>query len=432
MSAAVNSSWPSNSNVLTPENLKRHRELVQILGIHDNAPGQYTTSYPSLHTLTLGPGDPATSELLPGGDPTGLVEINPSLVLINISRLDHYLLASFWRAIGNLPHLETFQIYDTVIDNEEDTNTFFRSCQSLVNLRLTDTSFTVKDDIINQLIFIRLRSLELDLVQNMDEMMQLDLIRQCPNLEELAWFIEYHAQALELFAKDVSRGLWPMLENLSFAFYIPDEDLGDILKAIRRITKLDMSRNDFGPVSFQALYRHFSTLTMLSLWACSAVTSNMLSEVLCSCPNLEEMKGNDIFAKDIIEGGPWVCLSMRVLEVCFVFRRADQNLQHMIFERLSRLERLEKLCIGGYSFPRRKMFQALDLRLESGFGMLEKLKNMKHLNCHYTTQSVNEKEIRWILANWKRLEIISGSLNQDSSVNALHLKLLHAQGITTN
>ncbi|KAF9170893.1 hypothetical protein BGX21_008325 [Mortierella sp. AD011] len=155
---------------LMPENLKRHSEHIQILGIHDNIPGQFTATYPKLHALTLGPGNPPENKSFPGGDLTDLIELNPSLVLINISSLDHYLQAPFWNAVADLPHLETIQIRDATINNEDDAKAFWLSCQNMENLCLTYISFIVRDDIITQLNLTKMRSLELDFVKDMDDM----------------------------------------------------------------------------------------------------------------------------------------------------------------------------------------------------------------------------------------------------------------------
>ncbi|KAF9425910.1 hypothetical protein BGZ76_003024 [Entomortierella beljakovae] len=414
----------------TPRILKKYRLLIQELGIHDNRPGRYASSYKNLRNLDLGPGNPANHAFVSEGDPTQIITANSSIESLNINRLDHYLLAPFWNSIANLPYLNTLMMRDSVISSELDSTAFWQSCQNLESLCLTYTALSLNHDVLLQLSFQRMKSLEFDLIQSINDETQLGLIRQCPNLESLSWYVRDHKHAIGTFAKDVSQGFWPNMETISLAYDIDDEYLTEIIGSMRRITTLNMSRNDFGESSFKALRVHFSTLTKISLWACPEVTSSMLQEILCSCPLLEDLKGNTILARDIVGGGAWVCHSMRALEICFSFNKNEQDFQPKVFERLSQFNLLEKFSIGGMIFWRKKLpLEALDLRLESGLGKLVHLKNLKSVNCYNTTQAMKETDILWMVENWKNLSKLSGELNQDQKTKSSLHALLRSHGV---
>lgn len=99
----------------------------------------------------------------------------------------------------------------------------------------------------------------------------------------------------------------------------------------------------------RALSIHFSTLVKVDLggyW-----NSYPPLDVLCLCPRLEVLKVLDVVADDIAEQGPWVCQQLREL----TYFRFYQDLEQLVFERLSKLPQLEQLTIG-YPFPERTRF----------------------------------------------------------------------------
>ncbi|KAI8605593.1 hypothetical protein EDD21DRAFT_349883 [Dissophora ornata] len=98
---------------------------------------------------------------------------------------------------------------------------------------------------------------------------------------------------------------------------------------------------------------------------------------MCSCSALKKVIGGGVLAKDVVEGKPWVCLSLKCLSICFMFSDKEQHLQPLIFERLAKLTRLEHLCSGavGRSFQK-KYPVPLQLRLQSGLNILSGLWRM--------------------------------------------------------
>ncbi|KAG0016307.1 hypothetical protein BGZ80_009309 [Entomortierella chlamydospora] len=420
----------------SPENLRRHCDLVHTLSILDSQPGRYAVTYPKLQALTLGSRTLRMEDITPEGNPTHMIELNSSLNSLDLRRLNGYLLADFWRAVSELRDLKSLRVRRTILNDKIDSDEFWNSCLNLECLRLTRTWIARSHGTLDTLIlptFPRLRMLELDLVNRIGNEQQLELIRQSPQLEELVWNIIPKDTVLDFFADDITQGLWPKLERLSLGYSNPDAESGRIIDGVRCLTKLDMSCTGFGPLCFQALRRHFDTLTELYLRESSGATSEMLREIMCSCPHLEEFQAGIIIAKDLIEDRPWVCLSMKSLEVCFSVSKQNQDLQAKIFERLSKLYQLERLCVGGWaSWRKRTAEEALDLRLGKGLGLLRNLRKMRQVNVHNTTQLLEENDVRWMIANWKNLEELRGPLNQDSAINYNLMNILQQHGIQTN
>ncbi|KAF9175403.1 hypothetical protein BGX20_005889 [Mortierella sp. AD010] len=418
----------------SPENLQRHCDLVHTLSILDSQPGRYAVTYPNLQALTLASRVLGMDDITPEGNPTHMIELNPSLNSLDLRRLNGYLLADFWRAVSGLQDLKSLHVRDAIMHDMTDLDEFWNSCLNLECLRFTRTWTARIHGALDTLAlptFPRLRTLELDRVNRVDNEQQLELIRRSPQLEELVWRIMPKGIILDLFADDITQGLWPKLERLSLGYNNPDAESSRVIDGVRCLTKLDMSGTGFGSLCFQALRRHFDTLTELYIRECSSATSDMLREILCSCPHLEDFQAGVIIAKDVIEDRPWVCLSLKSLEVCFSVDKQEQDLQVKIFERLSKLYQLERLSVGGYASWRDKNV-ALDLRLGKGLGLLGNLREMRRVNVQYTTQLLDENDLRWMIANWKNLEEIRGSLNQGSGIYYKLMKILRQHGIQTD
>ncbi|KAF9109957.1 hypothetical protein BGX27_006954 [Mortierella sp. AM989] len=437
------------------DNLIQHCNLVQELHICDMFPGRYRATYPKLNTLALTKPDPSPWNTLAltvteatdqdnhanegcktEGDPTELIAVNPSLIRLTISKLSEYLLAPFWVAVSELPHLKILNLHDARMEGKENLEAFWTACRNLESLCISGTwlaadDFTFEDD----LVFRRLQVLELQLYMDMDKMDQLDMIRRCPYLEELIWCAAKNAHVLELFALDAARGLWPRLERLKLESDVPDAVTALVIDGIPRLSKLDTNDPDLGPIFFQSLGHHSKTIVSLNLGRCGIRASSMLQEMLCSFPHLEEFTSSSIYAKDIVDGQLWVCLSLKVLQVAIIFESAHQDLQPVVFDRLSRLICLETLRIGTSVAGRRFYFgRTLDLRLSSGLGALAKLTNLKHLSANSTTQKLGEEDLRWMVASWRKLEsvegAISGRANGADLVRILkehHISLLRSQ-----
>ncbi|KAF9100503.1 hypothetical protein BGX27_000364, partial [Mortierella sp. AM989] len=324
-------------------------------------------------------------------DPVDIVDRNPSLVNLSIVRLKGYFHAPFWEAVSRLRHLTTLRLqYVNIVP----TDAFWAACRNLEQLHMISTTFVVDNHFcVPEQSFPRMQSLSISNVRFFKHMEELKMIRQCQQLKDLVWRSRCSSQGVQEFIQGLVQGLWPNLESFDPGFNIPDQSVNQILCGMKRITKLYLTRTKFGPIVFQTLRHHFNTLVVFDHRGGSGPTSEMLREIMCSCPNLSELRGDYIVANEVVQDNPWVCSSLKFLQVCFRFEGSKPNIQQMIFVRLSGLTQLEEFQFGGWSAGPTLGFQeGLDLRLESGMGLLTSLKNIKLLNFYATTQIFGEDD----------------------------------------
>ncbi|KAF9079053.1 hypothetical protein BGX27_007160, partial [Mortierella sp. AM989] len=69
--------------------------------------------------------------------------------------------------------------------------------------------------------------------------------------------------------------------------------------------------------AFVELGRHFESLEEVDLGLTESVDSHMVQDILESCPKLLTFRGPTINASDIVNGGPWVCRSLRSMKLLF-------------------------------------------------------------------------------------------------------------------
>ncbi|KAG0003051.1 hypothetical protein BGZ80_005863 [Entomortierella chlamydospora] len=369
-----------------------------------------------------------------GNDPAELVALNLSLLHITLVRLDGSLFSALWKAISQLPQLKTLRLLNVSIGSEAvDAEALWEACANAEKLYVLGSAFAAINGIAAHLISHRVRFLQIRAIKSEAEgsdnnLKQLELIRRCPKLEELVWHMDS-----EIFVEDIAQGRWPMLERLSFGYNMADEQLEPIINRIPVIVKLDMSSTGLGPLSFQSLIgRHCSMIQELSLQNCSHVTSAIIQELLCSCPSLRVLRGDEIIAKDIVNGRPWACLSIKVLHVYISFAAKEQDLQHKVFECLSRLSRLQDFSIRDPRVSSINMCQnSLDFRLKSGLGVLENLRDLRRIDWQHTLQTFEEDDIRWMLRNWKQLEYAYGCMGDIVNRHAHIIRMLQLRGVQT-
>ncbi|KAF8983698.1 hypothetical protein BGZ46_009746 [Entomortierella lignicola] len=362
-----------------------------------------------------------------------LIKANPSLVEVSLcieTRINDKILGlPLWQAISNLSHLRKLRVYGLEIQDNE-MNAF---CGTLSKLREAYIAHTVLPKnctrLNNNLIFPQMQKIKLYGYETYDEYIkQLRIICKCVHLEELTWKVKLENEVLEEFASNIEQGLWPYLERLDFKFSKLNDHSHRILDGLWQITRLNMGYTQFGPLCFQALKRHFNTLTVIDFHNNTDVTSPMIAEILYSCPALQSFYGETVLVKDIKNFSPWICYSIVCLGVQFVFEESEQDLQPIVFKQLSALTELSYLDIGqdGCKRPTPTYQDRLDLRLVSGLGLLSNCKNIKEISTYNTTQSMGEDDVLWMISNWKRLGPIFGDMNQDRGINR-HLKSIVAK-----
>ncbi|KAF9178008.1 hypothetical protein BGZ51_008182 [Haplosporangium sp. Z 767] len=432
----------------SPSALERNCYLVKNLKIIKLPSQEYAVlNYPNLRTLNIMDWISTSDSLDPPICNRESSVVMDSLTRLTLSDIKIKDSDRFWRAIARLPslkHLETNWMTLSL--------PFWEACSKVEVLHL----FFVKvleypqDD---RMTFPRIKklALSLDPASGSSVSEQLSLMSRCPLLESLIWCPKNHRSTPppHVFEKQVSAGQWLRLEELFLHFpSFSDRNIAFILGAMSRVIVFGNTQTDFGQLSFKALRHHFSTLRELDLYASDGATSEMFAEVLASCPGLQKLLGNVVYAKDLVQSPPWVCLSLRTFGLTIRLDLVDtvtitetglasgsrpmtissDELQRLVFGRLAGLTQLEVLNMSDRELPFEQM--ALSLHLENGLELLGNLKDLREIHFMGTEQFMEEEDVEWMLEHWRKLEFVNGYLNADVQIEEDVLSdLLRSRGV---
>ena len=203
-------------------------------------------------------------------------------------------------------------------------------------------------------------------------------------LETLEWKAPHFRVRISVH-RPIQEDRWDVIWRLETTFYRGtifedwDPKWAALIDAIGHsfgsITQFVHSHGKFGPQSHKALSFHFNTLVRLQINGSNPDISAVTRAVLCSCPKLEYLLSGNIFARDVVQDEPWVCQSLRVLMGGFRVGETEQDLQPLIFERLSSLTRLTVLNMNLFSKDPCDE-GVLNFRLDCGLGQLATLKKL--------------------------------------------------------
>ncbi|KAG0002308.1 hypothetical protein BGZ79_003220 [Entomortierella chlamydospora] len=427
----------SNDTSIRPstEDIQRYRKWVNYLWIGTLPPGQYAFHYPNLRTLFLRQVE-GRSVNKPELCPQQLIRFNATtLTSLELHGQNEYYTSKFWNAVGELPNLKSLYLEGSTIRKDQSSD-FWRACLNLESLRLSSTSISLVDDFGSlNLTFPKLYRLSIIFVGGQIGWEQLELIKRCPRLEELRWKLGEWYSSAELqgaFTRLAIGKAWPRLKRLGLSdgcIRVKDEVLADILDALPRVTMLEVGFTRFGVLGFQVLRRHFGIISILDVTECPAFSRAMFKEVLYSCPCLEEFSGGGILVRDIAESGPWVCLRLQRLHIQFAADPMDTNLNEKVFEKLSRLVRLEELSIG---IDHLRGTKYLDFRVANGLGALSSLTRLRSFRIQGLTRKFGECDLIWMLTHWWNLNRFEGlPIQIESGVRDKMVKLLKSHGLST-
>ena len=272
---------------------------------------------------------------------------------------------------------------------------------------------------------------------------------------------------------------------------VSDQQLAILLdRAGDTMKRLALGNVRVGDATFRSIKRFFDNVVDLDLRLCSNVTSDMIQQVLASCPGLKSVAADSIHASDIVDGDPWVCLG---LESWIIFidlsavsassrpsssssssdsrsqgsgrqqqqahnRRQGQKsklkaydrsarnkesqqddelqqlLQLCVFERLSTLTLLEHLDLDRhYPLTGRaalKAVETLDWRLRKG---LDKIVTLTRLTTvclsSYQTMNMSKSAAVWMIEHWLQLEVVRGRLGERRGDHKELARLFQRNGI---
>ncbi|KAF8981777.1 hypothetical protein BGZ46_002299 [Entomortierella lignicola] len=427
----------SSSKKNPQKNMLGHKDLVNRLTCPTNPSEQhrFTFEFPNLKILEVLSklNETRRSYSNYSDSPTferyyiEMIKLNPTIVDLRLrfqSPKSHTV--ELWKAVSGLPHLEILHVERLKLDDEIEKKLFLDVCSKIkeVYLQVGGDFYRMSKDLA-KVSFQRMKLLKFQSINILGNEDHLNFIRQAHSLEELSWMGPGDA-----FASDIEKGRWPSLERLEIYHQGKDTVSKRIIDGIHKITSLNMSRSEFGPLAFQALQRHYSTLEKLDLEGCSDATGPLLLEVLALCPNLKFLSGCLVKARDVVESAPWACENLMHLKVCIEFEEIDQKLQPQVFKRLSALIHLRVLEVGDQAETERPSYQnRLNLQVKSGLYHLSALKGLRTIGVAFSNQEMEADDIRWLIKNLKKLQSINCRLNKGIEENKDLCRILRIHDI---
>ncbi|KAF9361600.1 hypothetical protein BGX34_007060 [Mortierella sp. NVP85] len=360
-----------------------------------------------------------------------------------------------WDLAGISPQLERFLISDLDLDRgscqrlleplrlknlelwkvdimPDAVQEIWEACKNLESLSMKSVNFQGNlPSIPTDAVFPRLRTLIMTNVKGLSQSQQLSMVLHCPRLESFDPSINAFAARM-VIDHPVQKDRWSQLDNLNSHCGQGDEEWASLFEKIgncfENVPHLHLFGSEIGPRSIKALGPYFSNLVDLRS---PSFKSSVILSVLCSGSKLEILHVRNVFASDIVKGGPWICQQLRDLKIGFRVQETERDLQPLIFERLSTLVRLTTLNMTINDYGE----ELLHFRSDCGLRQLASLQELRTVVfCHgYSVRRCQQLEmidVKWMIGNWKKLKGIYGSLNSDREVTAQLEDLLGNHGIS--
>jgi hypothetical protein len=415
-----------------PADIYRYRHLIRRLTMIGDLAGLDKYNYPNLQHLVVDytrcVKDPDRMIFLE------LTEMFPAVVSLDLKRVK--IETATWLKLWMQPRITTLKL--SGIDIKANVaSEFWRSCTKLEYLELRSVNIeggAIPDDVM----LIRLKRLVLRNVIGVDEAQQLRLIFQCPTLKDFQWIIEWDGQMEtgQVLTQAIPIERWPDLSKLEIIHHLNRTDMTAILNGIGNgrgcLTELTLDGCSFSVSSWELSF-HFGTLVKLNIKHCFNVPSIVIQDILCSCPVLEVLVARCVRVRDVVDGEPWVCNRLRELSICFKLEEKGKDLQHQVFERLSRLIHLESLTVCCSDDDHTKGY--VEFTLENGLQHLASLHRLKTLCFHGFNPELTLNEVAWFkLHHWlhKKLTIDGGPFSGDRDDNDYIMDLMYDMGILIN
>ena len=416
-----------------PDDMYRHCDLIHELTFIHVFNGFDKHRYPNLRKLTIDFRDPNKRSIVSDDSRESvsldLTEMFPLLVELNLMVV--VVTPITWMTLAAHNHIKALWLINIKVEAAE-VPMLWKACGNLEVLKMGSVTVQQSGNIQPDLVFHKLHTLHLIWVWGMHATAQMDLMLRCHGLENV--MCHSYSGDFEKQRTFINQPLhWPRLKELCFDFTIQDGEMTSILKGIGNgfggIVKLVVDGAPLKAQAFRALGLHFSTLVDLHLSGCQSTASPAIQDILCGCPKLESLAIASIFARDIVKGGPWVCQQLRRLFICIMVEESEEDLQPLVFERLSTLTRLQHLSMIPPPMDADGV-NVLEFRLDCGMGKLTSLQQLASLYFeaenlewpieYYGTPyypQLGMNEVAWMAEHWK-LHSIMGVLNSDQQIEA--------------
>ncbi|KAF9393817.1 hypothetical protein CPC16_001069 [Podila verticillata] len=342
-----------------------------------------------------------------------LVKQNRHLHTLQISDRCRSATLEFWSSLASCTSLRTVDIQSAHMDQEQFA-ALWNGCKSMQSLkchhiRVHSTTTTQQYPLEPHPTLQKLSFANFANVQ---------LLKLCSNLQAISWYNnEFDCDILlEELATLLQGGQLKQLDSISMS-HTKDQDLSRCLKAMRQIKKISSHNGDVGPLSFHAMSRHFGMLEHLYIPSDSTLPSEMILNILESCPQLTYLQATKVAATQVMKAKSWAALNLKALHLGITIDSDDQEVislqSRSVFERLSKLTHLTQLTIHGPYVIGNEDEQGLDLRLESGLDKLAAIKGLKYLDFDHTVQNMSGADVAWMAENWKDLGDVFGTCNSE-------------------
>ncbi|KAF9211780.1 hypothetical protein BGZ59_007617 [Podila verticillata] len=366
----------------------------------------------------------STSEL-----PRFLANNGRYLTHLTLERFPRWTMHEVWTSLAaSCTNLQTVELWNSALDTENQAS-LWRLCSNVQHLVLKNVFlFTNADSsAMATVAFSRLKSLDWVGVEGVS------LSFLCTEVFPSATALEFfryscHRQGrienshqIDHLCQGLPRGsFWKNVHSLRLDGIL-DTEFAAILRHLSvPLQSLHASCSGFGGLAMGVMRErgHFATVQGLQLTQ-TFVESQMVQEILESCPVLEELAAPQLYGRDVVSGRPWVCRWLKALSVQIVLDEEASRQQAQVFERLAGLVLLKDMHLR--SNFRSSAKPALDFRLERGLNLLRGLTKLTRLVLP-APQILGEEDVEWMVEHWINLREIVGTLNTTDAC----LEMLHA------
>lgn len=414
----------------------------------------YCIVYPNLNTLRVNPcglpsNDIADIEhgqiLLQNDDNSTLVRRNPTITHLYFNSKKFETTSGFWTTVFlTLKNPRRLDFHDFRVLQADSLDSFWRACTRFEEISVSGHGFA-NSSVLPTVSFSRLQRLTVDLRAHISKRTSaggnMEWFRMCPNLTKLHIFNNYTEFPIEAFAKALEQQTWTRLTDLALTGSAGSDDrLSLITRHLPPLEHFQHESTGFGPQSFAFLQqRLFGNVKTLDMQGCHGLLSRMILDVLTGCPLLEVFKAFSVSVSDLRSNPePWICLGLKHLEVFFVAeptRPIDDG--ELVFEQLSRLERLETLdlnlrhtwTLSWDIFSRMKRQGSIRWRLDSGLRHLSTLRRLRTLVIDSSFHDARMEDVQWMLGQWLALEKVTCSMSQDPATRKRFVNLFEQHNV---
>ncbi|KAF8927931.1 hypothetical protein BGZ58_010015 [Dissophora ornata] len=376
-------------------------------------------------------------------DVADMILRNPTLTHLSLERVavpDSIANSSvrLWRAVAELPHLESLRVSRQRIGSSiDEVYAFWDACARPKTLSLSLISYEyhrcptarrVRGSYMLTAISSRAfsQTQELSILQcRFSLFLQTLLIKKCQRLKTLKWMplsevygtrtplklvfssVLSERQQEQRLASSTSSELLPTDLDLSQTMDL-EEAYASVIRACSGmpVEELVVADLEFGTSSIGALEEHLPTLRHVDLGGCSGVTSPLVLHFLKSCPRLENFAAHQLCSVDILCDGDdevWACeRTLRRLRVHIDVGDVggDTGPNELILKRLGRLQALELLDVV------KQPHQLLKFQLSEGLWRLGGLKRLRVLSIRDCALSL--EDVEWMVKHWPLLQCMDG------------------------